>query len=136
MNFLVLTGFLSLGGLYFIILNQTKNRLNLFLGHHIEISDRQSLNAYKELVRYCMYQALVGVGAVVGTFLLFIFSVMKLGSPAAPLGFPLMIWISYSSKKISNIERKAQSLPCANRQFESQYQRITETWKKKALPDF
>jgi ABC-type uncharacterized transport system permease subunit len=134
-DFLIFAGFLSLGGLYFIVLNQTKNRLNLFLNNYSEISDRQALNAYKALVRYCMYHALVGIGAALGVFILSAFSIITLGSRVS-FGFPLMIWIAYSGKNSSNLEKKAQSLPCANRQFESQYQRITEAWKKKALPDF
>jgi multidrug efflux pump subunit AcrB len=136
MNFLILAGFLSFGGLYFIVLNQTKNRLNLFLNNYVEISDRQALNAYKALARYCMYHALVGIGAMLGVFLLSVFLVMTPGSRVFPFGFSLMIWMGVSGKNSSNLEKKTQSLPCANRQFESQYQRITETWKKKALPDF
>jgi hypothetical protein len=134
MQILMFFASLGLGGIYFIVLNQTKNQIKLFLNNYVEISDRKALDAYKALVRVCMYYSLMGIAVFLGMFILCAISIIVLNLRSLPVVFFILL-IIHSSSNCKNLEQKVQSLYCV-RQFENQYQKVTEIWKKKALPEF
>ena len=110
-------------------------RLNAFLAQTAAISDEAALRRFKELARVQMYLALamivlLGAGILVGIVLV---SRHGMGGFVAVILTNLAVFgLGVYHKRV---EVRTRSLPAAEA-LAAEYQRVSETWLKKPLPDF
>jgi uncharacterized membrane protein len=111
-------------------------QLNRFLAETRDIGDESSLQRFKVLARMQMYLALCGmvllaVGMLVGIVLIARHGL--LGLLAVILTNVFILGLGVYHKRV---EERARSLRAGSEVLAKEYQRISETWVKKALPDF
>jgi hypothetical protein len=110
--------------------------LNGFLGSTREIRDQASLNRFKSLARVQMYLALLVV-VLMGTGLL---AGLKLTSERGMSGLGVVILANLVTLGLGvyhkKIEARVRGLPSSPDAVAEEYRRVSETWVKKALPDF
>lgn len=107
-----------------------------FLDQTPDIADEISLDRFKSVARWNMYLALfqmvVFTAGIVTGILLVVFR-----------GFAGLVYVLITNavvfilgKYLGSLEKKARSLACASHDLEEKHRKISETWLKKALPDF
>lgn len=111
-------------------------QLNRFLAETRDIGDEGSLQRFKVLARMQMYLALCGmvllaVGMLVGIVLIARHGL--LGLLAVILTNVFILGLGVYHKRV---EERARSLRAGSEVLAKEYRRISETWVKKALPDF
>ena len=106
-----------------------------FLGLYSEISDQESLDAFRSLVRVNMYIALAYAALAFPSIGLSIY----FGYAYGIFGLVLVIAVSVPQflfgKYLRTLEERSRKLAC-NLTYQEQYFAVGETWFKKALPDF
>jgi uncharacterized membrane protein len=111
-------------------------QLNRFLTETRDIGDEVSLERFKALARVQMYLALCGivlltVGMLAGIAVIGRYGL--LGLLVVILTNMLMLGLGVYHKRV---EARTRSLQAGSEVLAKEYQRISETWLKKALPDF
>jgi uncharacterized membrane protein len=111
-------------------------QLNRFLTETRDIGDEVSLERFKALARVQMYLALCGivlltVGMLAGIAVIGRYGL--LGLLVVILTNMLMLGLGVYHKRV---EVRTRSLQAGSEVLAKEYQRISETWLKKALPDF
>jgi membrane protein required for beta-lactamase induction len=111
-------------------------QLNRFLAETRDIGDEVSLERFKALARVQMYLALVGAAFLTAGMLAGIAVIARhglLGLLVVILTNMLILGLGMYHKKV---EARTRSLQAASDALAKEYQRISGTWVKKALPDF
>lgn len=111
-------------------------QLNRFLVETRDIDGEGSLQRFKVLARMQMYLALCGmvllaVGMLVGIVLIARHGL--LGLLAVILTNVFILGLGVFHKRV---EERARGLRAGSEVLATEYRRISETWVKKALPDF
>jgi uncharacterized membrane protein len=111
-------------------------QLNRFLTETRDIGDEVSLERFKALARVQMYLALCGIvlltiGMLAGIAVIGRYGL--LGLLVVILTNMLMLGLGVYHKRV---EERTRSLQAGSEVLAKEYQRISETWLKKALPDF
>jgi hypothetical protein len=111
-------------------------QIRKFLIRNTSIANEKILQEYRSIVRLSMYLALVQIIAAFST--LFLGTVLVL---ITTLSFAVFIscanGVVFSlCRERARLEKKARSLPSADRDLELKYRRISEIWRKKVLPTF
>lgn len=111
-------------------------QLTRFLADTREIRDQASLERFKALARVQMYLALsvmglMGLGLVSGLVL----TVRRglSGLAVVVLANLLVLGLGMYHKKV---EARTRSLPAGPETLAEEYRRVSETWVKKAIPNF
>ncbi|WP_335131444.1 hypothetical protein [Nostoc sp.] len=112
-----------------------KTKLENFLQETTAIANTKSLEDYKNVVRLNMYGALAQIIILVGAFGSCIASILNQGLTGVFSLFLLGFAVSFGTQ-VSTLEEKARTLTCATTELESQYEKISHVWKKKAFPNF
>lgn len=107
-----------------------------FLATHDEISSTTALEDFKALARRNMYFALVqigvlGLGILLGIALIGMYGL--LGFVVVLVANAALLAAGYRG---SRLEKRARSLPAAEDSLRQEYQHVSQSWVKKALPDF
>ena len=110
--------------------------LQRFVAAHPAIADRATLDQYKTLVRRQMYLALgmlvlLGAGILAGLALIHRQGLAALG---AVLAANVVVFLFGMLHRRS--ERRVRSLPAGSPELDDEYQRVSTSWVKKAVPDF
>ena len=114
----------------------SRTELERFLGETPRIADDASLDRYKALVRRQMHLALalivvLGAGIIVAMIVI---------SRHGVVGFVLVLVTNLVVLGLGlfhkRIEIKARTLPAGSDALGQEYRRVSESWTKKALPDF
>jgi DMSO reductase anchor subunit len=114
---------------------KAENYLRKFLSNNAKINNEKSIEEYKNLVRKSMHLTL----AQILTLCLSLCIVFALFFIKFKYGISSAFIFCVTSRflgKIAKLEEEARSLNCENEYFKQAYQQISNTWKKKALPDF
>lgn len=111
-------------------------RVRRFLAATPSIADEQSLDRFKSVARLSMYLALVGmpvfaVGLIVGIVLILRHGL--LGLAGVLLANAVVIALALC---LAKFEKLARALPASSEHLADRHRRISETWGKKAFPDF
>ena len=111
-------------------------RLKGFLAATRSIADRASLGRFKQLARLQMHLALamiglMGVGLITGMML-----IPRHGLPGLGLVLAANVVVLGLGLYHKKVEVQARTLPTASPELAEEYGRVSETWVKKALPDF
>jgi Mn2+/Fe2+ NRAMP family transporter len=107
-----------------------------FLRRRDAIDDAADLEAFKSLARRNMFAALAYIGlglAFLGLGITLLVTQGWLGT-ALMVGFSLVHY--FLSKGSRDIEVRTRSLPCPDPALAQEYARVSQSWLKKALPDF
>ena len=112
------------------------SRVKGFLNTTPTIADEQSLERFKALARFNMRMALVQIlvflaGIITGIVIILRYGFLGLVGVMAVNGVLLVLGLY-----MWGFEKRARSLPAATEDLAEQHRRISETWVKKALPDF
>ncbi|MEM7715337.1 MAG: hypothetical protein AAF349_17460 [Cyanobacteria bacterium P01_A01_bin.68] len=119
-----------------LISRRMETILSIFLDENTEISNETVLNKYKSTVRQCMHLTLAQIGIIIAGLCICIVFIWNKGLIAS-FSISIFIYIIKGfGQETVKLEKKARALDCANSDLEEQYQRISHTWVKKALPDF
>jgi len=111
-------------------------QLKGFLAATSAISDRSSLARYKALARLQMYLALamivlMGAGLIVG-----IMVIRRHGLPGLALVIAANLVVLGLGLYHKKVEGTVRGLPVGSDALAEEYRQVSETWVKKALPDF
>lgn len=111
-------------------------RLNGFLAATRSIADRGSLARFKDLARQQMYLALaiivlMGLGIIAGIIIISRYGLR--GLAVVIVANFVVLGLGLYHKKV---EGKVRALPAGSEALAEEYRRVSETWVKKALPDF
>jgi hypothetical protein len=112
------------------------SRVKGFLNTTSTIADEQSLERFKALARFNMRMALVQIlvflaGIITSIAIILRYGFLGLAGVMAVNGVLLVLGLY-----MWGLEKRARSLPAATEELAQQHRRISETWVKKALPDF
>lgn len=110
--------------------------LQRFAAAHPAIADRATLDEYKALVRRQMYLALGMLGLLAAGIVAGLALIHRQGLPAlgAVLAANAVVFLFGMLHRRS--ERRVRSLPAASQELDAEYQRVSTSWVKKAVPDF
>ncbi len=131
----MILGYILLNLMLLAVLLWARTVLGRFLRMYRAIDTNSALSEFKSVARWNMYGALGflicgGVGMIWAVIL---------GQQHGLKGLLIVLSISIPSLLLSlsmkKLEVQSRSLP-ADDALKSEYQRISETWVKKALPDF
>ena len=136
MIFLLIILYIGLLSVSLVVIQKLERILNNFLDKNIIINDQTALNEYKSSVRQCMYISLVIILIIVIATCISIALMFYKGFFASVSFIIFRLLLNGFGKEAMELEKKARALDCANSDLEEQYQRISHTWVKKALPDF
>lgn len=129
-------GFLAVCITSFILCRKMEHEMKLFLDKYTEISNEEDLRIFKALVKNLMHYTFWQILAVVYVISFCIILVANRGISGLGI-LPLFAFtVNLGGSNIGKLEKKIKSLATANHELERQYQKIIETWHKKALPDF
>ena len=111
-------------------------QVNGFLSETKRIDSTADLERFKELARGQMHLALVTLvvlltGLAVGLFLIREHGLKALAAVIVANGFVFAMGMFHKK-----VETRARGLPVASEELQREYQRVSESWSKKALPDF
>ena len=114
----------------------TTRQVSKFLANHAQISNSVDLDEFKGLAKRHMYLALVLlVGLIAGLFIGVVL-IWRHGLVALA-GVLLANGVLFAMGRLgSRKEEQVRSLPAGSPELAAEYQRISESWVKKALPDF
>lgn len=130
---------LLFGAIYLLaaaLLLWSLSQVKRFLAETPDIGDDVSLEGFKALARRQMYLALVGIVLLMAGMLVGLAVIARhglLGLVVVILTNMLVLGLGMVHKKA---EVRARSLPTGSEALAREYRRISETWLKKALPDF
>jgi hypothetical protein len=128
-------GFWGLYGVSIGVVAWGGTRVRSFLAQHSSICDQADLNRYKALARTQMYLALVMLVLLTAGFL----SGIALIAQWRLVGLAYVVLANAAVAGVALVHRKfekrARSLPTTP-DLEEEYRRVSESWVKKALPDF
>lgn len=110
--------------------------LSRFLDENRSIRDSRALERYKAMARTQMrlalaMAALLTAGMVAGLILVVRYGLV--GLLAVLLANAVVIGLGVLHKKI---ETRVKALPAGSDELASEMRRVSQTWEKKALPDF
>ena len=119
-----------------VISLSSRASLSRFLDENRAIGDSRAMDRYKAMARTQMHlalamAALLTIGMVVGLVLVVRHGLV--GLLAVLLANAVVIGLGLLHKKI---ETKVKSLPAGSEEMGREMQRVSESWEKKALPDF
>jgi len=111
-------------------------RLKGFLARNPTIADDACLAQYKALVRAEMYLSLLMIGLLIGGFVAGIALMVQRG--LAGLAFVVLANALVFGAGLAHrrLEKRVKGLPAASPDLETEYRRVSDSWVKKALPDF
>ena len=107
-----------------------------FLDRNPRISSTRSLEEYKAVVKVNMYGALVQGGVLLLAMIMCLVVVYYYGMPGLLLVILSNCLVIGFAMYLKKFEKRAKELPTDSEELAAEYRRITETWIKKALPDF
>lgn len=118
--------------------------LSLCSGIHVKrflkatacITDEQSLSRFKRIARCNMYMALVQIAILVSGVIIGLLLIFRHGLPGLIVVLLTNAVVFVLGKLLSKLETAARSLPAASEYLAQQHRQVSETWVKKALPDF
>lgn len=109
--------------------------LKRFLTMHSSIESTRVLEEFKNVARWSMYGAL-GFLVFGGLSLLLAFVLMReMGLVGALIVLAISVPSLMVSLRTRTLEKKSRNLPCADN-LRSEYQRVSDSWVKRVLPDF
>lgn len=111
-------------------------RLRGFLAETRAIDDTRSLERYKDLVRHQMHLALVVIGVLLTGLALGLVMILRHGVTGLVLVLLANALVLVMGLYHKQVETEVRGLPAPSPELEEEYQRISRTWLKKALPDF
>lgn len=128
-------GYIVLNLCLLAVLFWARRALILFIKKYPSIDNPSALEAFKNMVRWNMYGALafLACGAVTWIWGYFIIMQYKITGFLTALAISLLLLIM--SLFMKRIEERSRNLKC-HPQLEEEYKRISQTWLKKAFPDF
>lgn len=112
------------------------NAIERFLKATPSIDDPSALDRFKAIARRNMFQALLqivllGAGMIAGVLLILRHGFFGL------LGVLVANAVVFAvGKRYGKLEEQARNLPAGTEAIRAEHRRISETWVKKALPDF
>lgn len=112
------------------------SQLKRFLGETRTIADEVSLGRFKALARLQMYLALAVIVLMVAGIVVGIAVISRgglLGFATVILANLLLLGLGLYHKRV---EVRTRSLQAGSEALATEYRRVSETWLKKALPDF
>jgi hypothetical protein len=128
--------FVAIYGVHAVISVWAFIQLRRFLAATPTLADETSLQRYKDLVRVQMYVTLAVGGLLVGGIILSVLLILRYGC----MGFVLVTagnaWLFAAGLFIRSWEVRARGLSAGSEELAREYRRVSETWVKKALPDF
>ncbi len=106
-----------------------------FLSRTAAMASRSDLEAYKGLVRTQMYQALLQIGLLAACAVLGLYGLLsgRLGLLLVLVVNGVILGLGAYGKRF---ESSARSLPVRDPSLASEYQRVSDVWLAKPLPDF
>jgi uncharacterized membrane protein len=112
------------------------NGVRIFLAQHSGIGNPADLNRYKTLVRRQMYLALLMIALLIAGFSTGIALVAE--KRLVGLAYVVLANAGVAGVALAhrNLEKRARNLPTTTPELEAEYRRVSESWVKKALPDF
>jgi hypothetical protein len=119
-----------------VVMLRSLTQLNRFLAETPDIGDEVSLERFKALARLQMYVALGGIVLLTAGMLAGLAVIARhglLGLLAVILTNMLILGLGAYHKRV---ETRTRSLKAGSEVLAEEYHRISETWLKKALPDF
>lgn len=119
-----------------VVMLWSLTQLNRFLAQTPDIGDEVSLERFKALARLQMYLALCGIVLLTAGMLAGLGVIARhglLGLLVVILTNMLILGLGVYHKRV---ETRTRSLRAGSEVLAREYQRISATWLKKALPDF
>jgi hypothetical protein len=129
---------------YFLLLNLGLAALTLwggfevkrFLNSHTTIDGPTALQAFKTLARRNMIVALIYLALGIPSILLAVYLVAQLQMVGLATALAVYVPSFLMNRRLLVLERQARSLECASDELKELHEKISQTWVKKALPDF
>lgn len=114
----------------------TRRQVSKFLANHAQISNSVDLDEFKHLARRNMFLALVQLAGLIAGVLIGVVLIWRYGLVALA-GVLLANGVLFAMGRLgSRLEEQVRSLPAESPELQAEHQRISESWVKKALPDF
>ena len=110
-------------------------QLRRFLRVVTAIGDEATLRSYKALVRTQMYLALVGVACMLGGLLLGMMLIFALGAKGLAVVLITNVVVQLPGFYLKKVEEQARSL-AVSPELADEYQRVSQAWLQKPLPNF
>lgn len=107
-----------------------------FVRQHPTISNYQDIEAFKRLARLNMYLAVGQLLVFLVGFVLGIVLIFRHGLLGLLVVIGLNTLLVFLAQRCKRFEEAARSLPVANEELQSEYERICHSWVKKLFPDF
>jgi uncharacterized membrane protein len=111
-------------------------QIRQFLATTPTIADESCLQRYKSLVRVQMYLALVGIGVLISGVVIGMVLTLRYGCMGLLIVIVGSAWLLGFGIFMKRWEGRVRSLPAGSEGLAQEYRRVSETWIKRAFPDF
>lgn len=111
-------------------------RLNRFVEGTTGIASSADLERYKDLARGQMHLALAILGILIAGLLLGLLLIREHGFGAFLLVLLANAFVFGMGMLHKKVEERARGLRVSSAELRQEYEQVSETWVKKALPDF
>lgn len=112
------------------------NRIKGFLAATTAISDPLALERFKGLARENMYLALLQMVLLSAGILVGLVILNRHGAAGLMVVLMANAVVFGLGKHYGKLEKRARKLPADSEELGQEHRRVSETWVKKALPDF
>lgn len=107
-----------------------------FLHSCTSISSTIQLSLFKDLARRNMYAALCYLILAIPWMAIGMYLIWTLGGTGVLIVLSMSLLGYFLGRKLKKLESQARNLECFDEGLNREYQRVCESWIKKALPDF
>ena len=129
------TSYLFLEGSLFLICIGGFFQVSQFLRLHGAVTTAGDLDDFKRMVRVNMYVALVYIVLGIPSILLSMYLSFAYGIYGMVIAIGATVPHFFLGKHMKKLDERSRNLECSSR-LDSEYKRIGQVWRKKALPDF
>ena len=110
--------------------------ISRFLQSHTSIDNAVHLSLFKTLARRNMFAALCYLALGLPWIFLGMYLVWTTGGIGLLAVLSMSVPGYFLGRKLKKLESQARSIECHDEKLREEYQRVGESWTKKALPDF
>ena len=114
----------------------SRGTLSRFLAATHAIEDTTTMERFKALARTQMHLALVMAGLLTSGMVVGLVLVAKYGLTGLLVVILTNLAIVGLGMAHKKVETRVRALPTASEELATELRRVSETWEKKALPDF
>ena len=111
-------------------------QIERFLRATPAINSVESLERFKTLARQNMYLAIMCIPVLGTGFIIGLVLIWKHGLPALSATLALNALLLSVSRRVSRKESAAQNLPATTDDLAHEYDRVSNSWVQRILPDF